>query len=125
MRLATASPPQKPAIGSMKRRKEGPTTSESEIERGTFAPLVFSATGGMGPAARMVYKRLASLISEKTGQPNSITMGWIQCRLSFSLLRSAILCIRGSRSSYHHPIRPSEVPINVIAREGRVSTSGQ
>ena len=61
--------------------------------------------------------------SEKTVQPYSITMGWIQSHLSFSLLRSAILCIRGSRSSYHHPICPSEAPIDVIASEGRVATS--
>ena len=91
-----------------------------EIERGSFAPLVFSATGGMGPAAQIVYKRLASMISEKSSQSYSTTMGWIRCRLSFSLLRSAIMCIRGSRSSYHHPIYPS-VPIDVIAREGRVT----
>ena len=91
-----------------------------EIERGSFAPLVFSATGGMGPAAQIVYKRMASMISEKSSQSYSTTMGWIRCRLSFSLLRSAIMCIRGSRSSYHHPIYPS-VPIDVIAREGRVT----
>ena len=27
-----------------------------------------------------------------------ITMGWFRCHLSFSLVRSAILCIRGTRS---------------------------
>ena len=92
-----------------------------EVERGTFAPFVFSATGGMGPAALTVYKRLASKISEKSRQSYSTTMGWTRCRLSYSLLRSAILCIRGSQSSYHRPICPPEVPIDVIAREGRVT----
>ena len=31
-------------------------------------------------------------------------MGWIRCRLSFALVRSAIMCIRGARSRLHSPI---------------------
>ena len=27
-----------------------------EVERGTFSPLVFSSSGGMGPSATVVYK---------------------------------------------------------------------
>ena len=92
-----------------------------EIEHGTFTPLVFSATGGMGPAAQVFYRRLAALISEKQQQSYGMTMGWIHCCLSFSLLRSAITCLRGSRSSYHRPASPSDLPIDVITREGRVS----
>ena len=42
-----------------------------EIEHGSFTPLVLSAAGGIGPAATIVYKRLASLISEKQGRPYS------------------------------------------------------
>ena len=45
--------------------------------------------------------RLASLISEKSSQTYSMTLYWLRCKLSFSLLRSAITCLRGSRSSYH------------------------
>ena len=74
-----------------------------EIEHGSFSPLVFSTTGGMGTTATVVYKRLAAMISEKHEKPYSKTMQWIRCRLSFSLLRSAIMCLRGSRSSRHHP----------------------
>ena len=32
-----------------------------EVEQGTFSPLVFSTTGGMGNTATVVYKRIASL----------------------------------------------------------------
>ena len=74
-----------------------------EIEHGSFSPLVFSTTGGMGTTAMVVYKRIASMISEKYERPYSKTMQWIRCRLSYSLLRSAIMCLRGSRSSRHHP----------------------
>ena len=75
-----------------------------EIEHGSFSPLVsFSTTGGMGTTATVVYKRLAAMISEKHEKPYSKTMQWIRCRLGFSLLRSAIMCLRRSRSSRHHP----------------------
>ena len=42
---------------------------------------------------------LASLLSEKRNEHYTVVMGWIRCCLSFSLLRSAIRCLRGSRSS--------------------------
>ena len=35
------------------------------VEHGSFSPLIFSATGGMGPTASVVFKRLASLLSAK------------------------------------------------------------
>ena len=37
-------------------------------------------------------------------------MGWLHCRLSFSLLRSSIQCIRGARSNQGHAIHlPSSI----------------
>ena len=45
------------------------------------------------------YKSLASLLSHKWGDEDSFVMGWLRCSLSFSLLRSAIQCDRGARSS--------------------------
>ena len=75
------------------------------VEQATFTPLVFSATGGMAIEATSFYKRLASRLAEKWDQPYSSTMAWLRCRLSFSLLRSAIMCLRGARSSNGHPIK--------------------
>ena len=72
-----------------------------EVELGCFTPLVFCTSGGLGPAAKTFYKRLASLIAEKHDQPYSLTLFWLRAKLSFSLLRSAIMCLCGSRSSYH------------------------
>ena len=72
-----------------------------KVERGTFSPLVFSCSGGIGPAAAVVYRRFATLISEKCGHSYSQMLFWIRCNLSYTLLRSAVMCIRGSRSSHH------------------------
>ena len=70
-----------------------------EIENASFTPLVLSATGGLAVEATVFYKRLASLLAMKWDQPYSSTLSWLRCRLNFSLLRSAIQCIRGARSS--------------------------
>ena len=73
-----------------------------EVELSTFTPIVFSTSGGAGPAATVMMRRLASLIAEKKGLSFSIIMNWIRSRFSFSLIRSTIACIRGSRYKYSH-----------------------
>ena len=69
-----------------------------EIEHATFTPFVMSSTGGIGPCATVVLKRLGGLLAEKNAASYSSVMGLLRCRLSFALLRSSIMCIRGSRS---------------------------
>ena len=94
-----------------------------EIEHGTFTPLVFSAAGGMGNAATITYRRLAYLLATKRSQSYSRTMGWLRCRISFSLLRSAITCLRGARSTIGHPARPLcviDANLDLATSEGRV-----
>ena len=43
-----------------------------EIKHGSFTPLVFSATGGMVPAATITYKRLASLLAKKSANKTTV-----------------------------------------------------
>ena len=71
----------------------------TEVEHGCFTPVVLSTSGGMAPEATTFFRRLASLVSEKRAASYSTTLNWIRCCLSFSLLRSSLLCIRGSRST--------------------------
>jgi hypothetical protein len=94
-----------------------------EVEHGCFSPLVFSVSGGMGPAANVVYKKLASMIAAKHNQSYSQTINWLRYRLSFSLLCSSIMCIRGSRSSANHPANPqlSEAAIDRALCDSRVA----
>ena len=72
----------------------------------------------MGDAATQFYKRLANLLSAKHGLSYGIVMGWLRCKLSFSLLRYAIMCIRGARSSLRCPI--AEAPIAVQVAEAHI-----
>ena len=66
--------------------------------------------------------RLASLLASKRDKPYSTTMGWLRCKLSFTLLRSSILCIRGTRSSGGHSIREPPL-VDLISSEVQLSTS--
>ena len=92
-----------------------------EIEHGSFTPLIMSATGGVGAAANVCYKRLASLLSVKWNMPYSCSLAWIRCKLSFSLLRSSIQCLRGSRSSPHTPVHPCHL---VAFHESGITVTG-
>ena len=93
-----------------------------EIEHGSFPSLVFSATGSMAPAVTIAYKRLASLLADKRKQDYSKTISWLWCSISFSLVRCAVMCLRGARSSFHQPVRQAygNVPLDVAISEGRV-----
>ena len=84
-----------------------------EVENASFTPLIFTTTGGMGDAATQFYKRLANLLSAKHSLSYGIVMGWLRCKLSFSLLRSAIMCIRGARSSLRCPIAEALIAVQV------------
>ena len=79
----------------MKRRAYGQRVRD--IEMSSFTPLVFSAAGGFGPAALITFKRIALRLASTWPMPYSAIMGWLRCRVSFALLRSAIMCLRGSR----------------------------
>ena len=71
-----------------------------EVERGAFTPLVFAATGGASQRTTVFLKRLATLLSEKEDQPYSLSMAWLRARLAFSLLRSAVACLRSTRKRF-------------------------
>ena len=89
------------------------------VEHGCFTPLVFSTSGGMGPTAAVFFKRLASLLSAKKNANYSSVMSWIRCKISFSLIHSAILCLRGTRT---RPI-PLSLDFNRALSECRIAPS--
>ena len=74
------------------------------VDRGSFAPLVFTTDGCAAPEATRFLKSLCSRLANRDGKPYSVTLAYVRGRLSFALLRAAIMCLRGARSSYHRPI---------------------
>ena len=69
------------------------------VEQGTFTPLVFTSAGGMARQSQIFYKRMAELMAEKRGEEKGFFTAWLQGKLSFSLVKSALLCLRDTRSS--------------------------
>ena len=68
-----------------------------ESEKGSFVPLIFLTTGGMGPSCTRTVKRLASMIAEKRGEKYADVMNFVRTKLRFSLLRSVLIAVRGVR----------------------------
>ena len=93
-----------------------------KVEQSTFTPLLFSATGGMAKQSTTFYKRLASLLADKWEHPYSSTLSCLRYLFSFSLMRSAIQCIRGARSSCGHASR-SPLPIDLVSAEAHLSSN--
>ena len=89
------------------------------VDHGSFCPLVFSTSGAVGPLCGTFLKRLAGLVADQSSIAYSEAMAWLRCRFSYALLRSAVMCIRGSRSSHRKPVRDINVDIQVSLAEGR------
>ena len=70
-----------------------------EVEQSCFSPLVFSVTGALGNEAEKFYRNLARLLADKTKQAYADTIRYIRQRLSFTLLRTTIISLRGHRGN--------------------------
>ena len=68
------------------------------IEHGSFTPLVFSCFGGMSRECSYFYKRLSEKLADKRNISISEATCFIRTKINFSLVKSLVLCIRGSRS---------------------------
>ena len=72
-----------------------------------------------GQYSNSVYKRLASCLATKWDQPYSpttVTMSWLHC-LTFSLLQSAMQCIRGAHSSCGHAAKFQIPSLDLVISE--------
>ena len=69
-----------------------------QVVHGTFTSWVFSIYSSMGRERNTCYSRLSQLISDKRNLLKSITMNWIRTKVCFALLKSSLLCLRGSRT---------------------------
>ena len=105
---------------NIKRRAYGQRVRE--VEQASFTPIVMSATGGLAPEVTTFYRRLASLLASRWGDDYSVVMGWLHCSLSFSLLRSAIACVRGARSSIGH-FHCAPPPLDLVRVESNIITN--
>ena len=69
---------------------------------------------------QIALKHLALLLAEKRGEKYADVMSLLRCRFAFSIVqaRSALVCLRGSRSRFQGVSDNSlELPARVVRRE--------
>ena len=86
-----------------------------QVEKGTFTPLIFSTTGGMGPEATKYHKRVAEVISKKKKEEYPDVIKHMRTRIRFAILRGTLIAIRGDRGRLKRRRTPvSELDYNLI-----------
>ena len=89
------------------------------VEQGTFTSVVFTTTGGMAEECKRYHNRLAKLLAIKKEENYVRTsVSWLRAIVSFGILRSALLCLRGSRGRRRNvDLQDTDIRIeNVTAR---------
>ena len=84
-------------LSNEKQKKREYNQRVLEVEHGCFTPLVFTCFGGMSKECSSFFKQLTLLIAEKRGVPFYEVSSLIRTKISFALLRVAIICVRGYR----------------------------
>ena len=91
-----------------------------EVENGSFTPLVFSCFGGMSFECGNLYNKVAEKIAEKRDICASVAKNWIRTKLSFCLLRTTNLCIRGSRTKLFEAEHLKDTNIQMVAMDSGI-----
>ena len=89
---------------------DGLSTAEGEMKckylqacqdrRATFIPLCVSVDGMLGSEAAFFVKRMRDFLAANWERPYSLVSGWVRARLSFAILRAALLCVQGNRTKW-------------------------
>ena len=74
----------------------------------------------MGPECLRFHSRLAELIADKKGEHYLRTISWIRARTSFPLLRSALICLRGSRTIRRRKMDLTNADIDIQNSEAAI-----
>jgi len=94
-----------------------------DIERRIFTPLIFTSTGGMTKQWLNHHSRLVELIAIKKGEDYAKIITWIRARTSFALLRSALTCRRGTRTTVRKSWDFRNNDIEIENTEGAIYSS--
>ncbi len=104
-----------------KQRELQPLMNSESLKSNTPPSLLsYCLPVEVSPKEPQFYKRLATMLAEKWDQPYSTTIGWLRCTFSFSLLRSAVQCLRGARSSKGRAARTIPL-VDVVAAESNLT----
>jgi hypothetical protein len=83
-----------------------------EVEDGDFTPMIMSCSGGMGPEMEIAIKHLARKVATKQKNDYSRIASLSRCKFAFAMMRSAMVCLRRSRSPWQY--KPVKVWIVLV-----------
>ena len=66
-------------------------------EKGTFSPAIFSCNGGTSKETNKLLKHITGKLAEKRGEEYSVTISFLRRRISYDILRSCLILLRGTR----------------------------
>ena len=85
-----------------------------------FPPLVFSTFDGLGCECNCFIKHLNEMLAEKRNELASTTMSAVRAQCNFSLLRTNLLCIRGSRTLKMKVVDLIDIDFNFTKEEVKI-----
>ena len=77
-----------------------------QVEKASFVPVVLSTSGGCAPEASRLFKRMAAMIALKRKESYSDVMRHIRTKVCFTLLKAAIISVRGFRGRAAQNLSP-------------------
>ena len=83
-----------------------------QIEKASFTPLVYSTNGGMAKESRRFHKKVAHMIAEKTRESYSDVINCMRTKLTFAMLKSVLISVRGSRGK---ATKTRETPLSYVS----------
>ena len=90
-----------------------------QVEHGSFTPLMFSCFGGMSRGCSRFFSHTAESLTNRRKEPKSKISAWIKARLNFALIRSMLLCLRGTRTPSNVD-NISEIDLYAIVAESNI-----
>ena len=81
--------------------KEEKVSTEMSKWAHPLSLLVFGTNGGMRIDCQMFLKQFAEKLPEKDQERYAVVIAWLKTRISFEILRSVHVSVRGTRSPFH------------------------
>ena len=107
------------SLASVYRRHERQKQRQYEeriraVEHASFTQLIFSSSAGTSRLTITTLQHLASRLAAKHDEEYTAVMACLRVQLSFSLLQSAILCLRDCRSATGRPRVNLDIAVDVV-----------
>ena len=90
-----------------------------QVEHGSFTPFKFSCFGEMSRGCSRFFSHTAERLTNRRKEPKSKISAWIKARLNFALIRSMLLCLRGTRTPSNVD-NISEIDLCAIVAESNI-----